>query len=292
MDPKEAKFIDVEGIRTRYFERGTGEPLLLVHGGNVGSPHAADCAFDWDLNFDGLACDFRVIAVDKIGQGFTDNPLRDADYTMHATVQHVAGFLKAMRLDGVHLVGHSRGGYLTCRLTLERPELVRSCTIIDSATLAPGQGRNHIVFRGWPQPPLTRDSQRWVLERYSYSPAVVTEPWLDEMMRVVARPEYATAVAKMEEGGLDRTQFQPGLGRDRAETFRWICGRGLACPTLVVWGRNDPTATLDQGYALLEMLALRQKRTEFSVFNHSGHFTYREHPAAFNALVGEFCRST
>jgi pimeloyl-ACP methyl ester carboxylesterase len=94
----------------------------------------------------------------------------------------------------------------------------------------------------------------------------------------------------MEEAGLDRTQFQPGLARDRAETFRWICERGLACPTLVIWGRDDPTATLDQGFALLELLNLRQKRTEFEVFNRSGHFTYREHPAAFNALLAAFCR--
>ncbi|MBM3487025.1 MAG: alpha/beta hydrolase [Alphaproteobacteria bacterium] len=289
MDFNAGKFIDVDGIRTRYFEKGTGEPMLLVHGGNMGSPHAADCAADWNLNFDGLAKHFRVIAVDKIGQGLTDNPKRDDDYTMHATVQHVYGFMKALKLDGVHLVGHSRGGYLTCRLTLERPEIVKSCIIIDSNTGAPGQGRNHIRFADWPKPILTRESQRWVLEKYSYNTLCVTEDWLDELMRVAARPQYREAVARMEEGGLINTRFQPGLARDKAEMFSWICSRGMPCPTLMIWGLNDPTATINQGFALLEMLMLKQRRMEFQIFNESGHFTYREHPAAFNALVTGFC---
>ena len=76
------QFIDVNGIRTRYFEKGVGPTVVLFHGGHFGSHDAADCAEDWSLNFDGLAERFHVYAVDKIGQGFTDNPQRDEDYTM------------------------------------------------------------------------------------------------------------------------------------------------------------------------------------------------------------------
>jgi 2-hydroxy-6-oxo-6-(2'-carboxyphenyl)-hexa-2,4-dienoate hydrolase len=50
------------------------------------------------LNFDGLAELFHVFAVDKIGQGFTDNPKRDEDYTMAAVVQHAYGFLRTLGL--------------------------------------------------------------------------------------------------------------------------------------------------------------------------------------------------
>lgn len=285
------KFVDVGGIRTRYFEKGTGEPVVLFHGGNFGSNTSADSADDWDSNFDDLARRYRVFAIDKLGQGYTDNPKTDDDYTMHAVVQHAWQTLRVLGLEAVHLVGHSRGGYLTCRLTLERPELVKTCTIIDSNTGAPGQGRNHIKFADWPQPILTRESQRWVLEKYSYNPLCVTEEWLDELMRVAARPQYREAVARMEEGGLLNTHFQPGLARDKAEMFSWICNRGMPCPTLMIWGLNDPTATIDQGFALLEMLMLKQRRMEFQIFNESGHFTYREHPAAFNALVTGFCDS-
>src|SRR5438067_600245 len=106
------KFVDVGGIRTRYFEVGDGEPMLLVHGGNMGQFDNIDCAENWELNWDGFARNYHVFAIDKYGQGLTDNPKRDEDWTMHAIVQHAYGFLETLGLRGVHLVGHSRGGYV------------------------------------------------------------------------------------------------------------------------------------------------------------------------------------
>src|SRR5687767_2395041 len=58
----QAKFIDVNGIRTRYFDGGTGEPLVLVHGGQWPSTASADT---WAPIFDHLAARFHVYAVDK-----------------------------------------------------------------------------------------------------------------------------------------------------------------------------------------------------------------------------------
>lgn len=127
-----AKFIDISGVRTRYFEKGSGEALVLFHGSHFGTTDACDSAIDWELNFERLAQWFRVIAVDKLGQGHTDNPRSDEDYTMAAVVGHAHRFLLTMGLKNVHVVGHSRGGYLVGRLTLEHPEVVRSCVIVDS----------------------------------------------------------------------------------------------------------------------------------------------------------------
>lgn len=288
MDRKSGTIVDIDGIRTRYFDKGTGETVLLVHGGSFGSGYCCECALDWDLNFDGLAERFRVIAVDKLGQGSTESPRSDDDYTMDAVVRHVHRVMETLDLEDVHLVGHSRGGYLTCRLTLEYPDRVKSCTIIDSNTCAPGQGRNHIVFADAPRPHLTRDSQRWVMERYSYSPECISENWLDEAVEVGARPDYLAAVGRMGEGGLNAKIFLPSVGRGKAEMFDWLMARGMQRPTLLTWGRNDPTATLDQGFALYELLAHRERRTEMHIFNQAGHFSYREHPEAFNRLIGDF----
>ncbi len=176
------KFIDVNGIRTRYFEKGAGPIVVLFHGGHFGSHDAADCAEDWSLNFDGLAQWFHVYAVDKIGQGYTDNPKRDEDYTMATVVQHAYGFLKALGLRRVHPVGHSRGAYLVARLTLEHPELFDSCILVDTNTLAPGISKNETVMANPPKPRLSRESQRWVLQKYSYGFEHISEEWLDVMM--------------------------------------------------------------------------------------------------------------
>ena len=291
MDISQAKFIDVDGIDTRYFDKGAGETIVLFHGGNFGSHHGADCAADWNLNFDGLAEECRVVAVDKIGQGYTGNPETDDDYTMARVVRHALGFLDALDLGDCHIVGHSRGAYLTCRMTLENPARIKSNIMVDTNSLGPGQGRNHIVFTDTPKPYLSRESQRWVLENYSWNPKIVTEDWLDELMRVAALPKYLESVRKMLDEGLAERVFVPQLARQKGATFDRLMSTGTQRPNLIVWGLNDPTATIDQGFALYEIMVHKEPRTEMHVFNHSGHFSYREHPEAFNRLILDYVRS-
>ena len=67
----EANFIDVGGIRTRYYDEGEGDVLLLVHGGPWEGTSSAN---DWSRNIEGLAKQFRVLAPDKLGNGMTGNP--------------------------------------------------------------------------------------------------------------------------------------------------------------------------------------------------------------------------
>ena len=282
------KYIDVDGIRTRYFEKGTGPVVVLFHGGHFGSHDAADCAEDWSLNFDGLAQWFHVYAIDKIGQGFTDNPKRDEDYTMAAVVQHAYVFLKALDLRNVHPVGHSRGAYLVARLTLEHPELFDSCILVDTNTLAPGISKNETVMANPPQPRLSRESQRWVLQKYSYGYEHITEEWLDVMMRVAALPKYQAAVKKMEEAGLRTTRFLPHLARQKDETLGLIRDRGFGMPTLLAWAYNDPTATIDQGHALFELIARSTPDSRMYICNRAGHFSYREHSTEFNDMLRAF----
>ncbi len=282
------KYIEVDGIRTRYFEHGIGPIVVLFHGGHFGSHDAADCAEDWSLNFDGLAQWFHVYAVDKIGQGFTDNPKRDEDYTMATVVQHAYAFLKALGLRKIHPVGHSRGAYLVARLTLEHPELFDSCILVDTNTLAPGISKNETVMANPPQPRLGRESQRWVLQKYSYSFEHISEQWLDVMMRIVALPKYQEAVRKMEEAGLCTTRFLPHLARQKDETLGIIRDRGFGLPTLLAWAYNDPTATIDQGHSLFNLIAGSTPDSRMYIYNRAGHFSYREHPAEFNDMLRGF----
>lgn len=288
MDAADRKFIDVGGIRTCYYEKGGGAPLALFHGGNFGAADLADNAFDWDTIFDLLAARFRVFAIDKLGQGRTGIPRRDEDYTMAATVRHAAATLDALGLNEVHLVGHSRGGYLTCRLTLERPDLAKTCTIADSNTCAPGVSLNDVVFANPPGSPLAVDRFRWVAERYSFSTAHVTDGWLNDMVAIGSTAPYREAVRKMEDEGLKARLFLPGLLRDKIEMFGWIRDRGMKRPTQLMWGYNDPTATMEQARSLYDMIAARERRAQLHVFNQSGHFTFREHPAAFAGCLSAF----
>ena len=286
----DAKFIDVDGIKTRYFDKGDGEVLLLVHGSHMGTPDACESALDWEFNFDVLAESFRVIAMDKLGQGYTGNPKTDADYTMAATVKHAAGLLQALELKNVHVVGHSRGGYVVAGLTLDNPELVRSCIIVDSGTLAPGPSKTEYIMANAPKPRLSRASQRWCIEHYSFRPNHISETWLDSCEDIAKSAKYQETVRKMEDEGLKRQQFFPHLAVHKEETLNWIIQGKLTQPTLLVWGYNDPTALLKRGHALFEIIADSNPRSEMHIINEAGHFCYREQPEVFNQIITGFVR--
>jgi pimeloyl-ACP methyl ester carboxylesterase len=279
------KWLDVGGIRTRYFDHGSGAPVVFVHGAQMGASDGASSAKTWALNFPVLRNWHNAIAFDKLGQGYTDNPKIDADYTMHAIVQHAIGFLEKLGKGPYHLVGHSRGGYVVSRIAMERPDLAKTCICVSSGTLSPGTTRTRLVHKDPPQPPLTRESIRWYCERYSYNPKIVTEDWLDGSLAIAQTEKNKIAVAKMNRDGLLRRQFLPQLSRQRTEMFRWLQERGMPCPTLVVWGYDDPAADLANGLQLIELFMKKQRDTEVRIFNRSGHFVMREHPGAFNRLL-------
>ena len=282
------KFIDVDGVRTRYVDRGTGDTIVLFHGGNFGSTGSADATDDWGGTIDDIAKWGRVVAIDKLGQGYTENPKSDDEYTMAAVVKHAYQTLRALSIESAHLVGHSRGGYLTCRLTVDYPEIAKSCVIVSSNTCAPGTGGNEKAFANQPKPSLTAESQRWVLEHYSYSPDCVTDEWVEALTAIAQQQSYAEAVEKMTQEGYLWTKFLPGLLTDKEEMFRILQTRGIQRPVLQIWGYNDPTVSHAQAYDLYRILAEKERRARWQTLNEAGHFCYREQRKRFNEVLQSF----
>jgi 2-hydroxy-6-oxonona-2,4-dienedioate hydrolase len=139
-----------------------------------------------------------------------------------------------------------------------------------------------------PQPRLTRESQRWIVEHYSYSGAHITDSWLDAATAIANLPKYREAVSKMYDQGLRDKQFLPQLALEKEQSLNWIVQGRLRSPTLLVWGYNDPTAALKRGQYLFELIAQRTPMAEMHVINHAGHFCYREQPETFNHVVRGF----
>ena len=222
--------------------------------------------------------------MEKLGQGYTGNPKNDADYTMAATVAHAAGLLRALGLANVHVVGHSRGGYVVARLTLDHPELVRSCTIVDSGTLAPGPSKTEYIMASAPKPRLSRESQRWCIEHYSYQPDHITRAWLDAAEEIGQSAKYQETVRKMEDLGLKRSQFFPQLALEKEETLNWIMQGKLAQPTLLVWGREDGLIPLTDAERFKRDIA----GSQLVVIDQCGHVPNLEKAAEFNAITVKF----
>src|SRR4030095_11116932 len=124
------EYVQVDGLRTFYVKKGTGTPLVLVHGASPGA-----CALvNWGANLDYFAeSGFTVYARDQPGVGNPDNP---EDHSWEYRVRHTTAFIEAMRLDRYVLMGNSQGSYIVARLALEDPRVER-LAVFSSATLAP-----------------------------------------------------------------------------------------------------------------------------------------------------------
>jgi pimeloyl-ACP methyl ester carboxylesterase len=287
---KRAKYVDVDGIRTRYFEAGKGEPMLLLHGGNFGQADNVDCANNWDLNWDHFARNFHVFAIDRLAQGYTDNPKPDG-YTIENVIKHIRGFIRTMGIEKLHLVGHSRGGYMSTRVTRENQARILSLTIVDSSTTAPGANK----FRGpllakAPRPLRSRKSLAWVTRQFSWSGALNTKEWMDVRTAIAETPKNDEAVAEVAK--VYNTVFLPGLEKQKEDTLSWIKAGKLKVPTMLVWGKNDPSAVLSGGLELFEIVSGSTPRAQMHIFNQAGHYCYREHPKAFADIVTAFIRSS
>ena len=282
------RWMDVQGIRTRFFDEGEGEPIVYLHGGSIGDPIGASNAEDWSMNFGDTPSGYNAIAVDRLGQGYTDNPLVDSDYTMRASVAHIAAFLKLLGKGAYHLVGHSRGGYVACQLTLQHPDLVRSCFMIDSATSAPGMERNPFVFAINPHGRANRAAVEFCYRGYAYSTEHMTQDWIDNKVEIISLEKTKISIAKMFDEGLMHSVFWPNLRSDREALHVKLEHEGLLRPTMLFWAAEDPTAPLENGHAFFRLLAHRQPKTQMHIVNLAGHFSHREQPTVFKRVLAEF----
>jgi 2-hydroxy-6-oxonona-2,4-dienedioate hydrolase len=282
------KFIDVGGVRTRYVDSGSGAPIVPVHAGSMGEPYAAASADDWNLNIPGLAGTNRVIAVDRLGQGLTGNPQRDQDWSITGSIAHLTAFLKEIDVGPCHLVGHSEGGYVACRVTLNDPRLVASCTIVDSHTTATGAGRDEYILALNKHAPGTREAARTHYQHYSHSFDHITDDWLAANERVFASEGNREARRVMDEVGLRATIYLNDLLFDREALIGRLGRGGLSRPVMVMWGYDDPVAPIDQGHQLYRLLAQHQPRSQMHIINRAGHYAFRERVSDFNRALADF----
>lgn len=115
--------VDVGGIRLAYQVSGPPEapPLVLLHA-------LGEDAADWDVVAPVLARGWRVYALDLRGHGRSDWP---GDYSLQLMRDDVLGFVDALALDRVNLMGHSMGGIVAYLFAAEYPRRVDRLVLED-----------------------------------------------------------------------------------------------------------------------------------------------------------------
>ncbi len=118
-------FFAARGVGSFVRAEGDGEPVVLMHGLPASS-------FLYRKVIPELAArGYRALSFDLPGLGLADRPA-DFDYTLRGLGSFAAEATKALGLERFHLVVHDAGGPIGFELALQRPEAVRSLTILNT----------------------------------------------------------------------------------------------------------------------------------------------------------------
>jgi pimeloyl-ACP methyl ester carboxylesterase len=119
----ETGYAAVNGLNLYYEIRGTGEPLILLHGGVVGITM-------FGPNLAALAEKRRVIAVELQGHGHTADIDRPMGY--EAMADDIAALIKHLKIERTDVMGYSLGGGVALQTAIRHPELVRKLVVVSA----------------------------------------------------------------------------------------------------------------------------------------------------------------
>jgi pimeloyl-ACP methyl ester carboxylesterase len=122
-NPPAGQFLEIDGVRLHYVERGSGAPLVLLHGNG---------SMIQDFESSGLidlaARNYRVIVFDRPGFGHSDRP-RNVVWTPAAQAELINSALQQLGVSHAIVLGHSWGASVAVALALKHPKLVRGLVL-------------------------------------------------------------------------------------------------------------------------------------------------------------------
>jgi len=267
--PEIGKSIVANGVKTNYHDVGSGKPLLLIHGSGPGVSAYAN----WRLNMPILGESFRVLAPDMLGFGYTEWP-KEPVREISVWVKHLLGFLDALKLDKVSIVGNSFGGALTVAFMIAHPERVERAILMG----APGISFpiTEALDYVWGYKPSFEAMKKSVAYLAS-DPSRVSDDIIRSRYEASIRPGVFEAYSAMF-GQTPRQQYIAMLASDPAKVAK------IPHEVLLLHGKLDQVIPLDVSIQMLKLI----KRSELHSFAECGHWVQIERLASFNRLVTAF----
>jgi pimeloyl-ACP methyl ester carboxylesterase len=118
----------VNGIRLYYEERGSGVPILGIHG-------AGSSAVFWESAAERLAVHGRAITYDRRGSNRSELPAVYASTSVHEHADDALALLLALDAEPAILVGRSYGGTIALDLALRHPDSVLGVALLEAGPL-------------------------------------------------------------------------------------------------------------------------------------------------------------
>ncbi len=243
-----------------YHERGTGEPLVLIHG--VGMRLEA-----WQPQIEALSDRYRVIAVDMPGHGESVPLPRGSD--LPAFVAWFGAFIDALALEQVNVAGHSMGALVSGGAVATYPQRIHRVALLNGVFCRDEAAKAAVLARAAAIETAGIDIdgpvKRWFGDdEASRLPRALTGAWLGHM----DRHAYATAYGAFAGGDTTYAHAWPKVG----------------CPALFLTGSGDPNSTPNMAR---QMAALCPQGVARIIEGHR-HMVNLTAPEAVNALMREW----
>jgi 2-hydroxy-6-oxonona-2,4-dienedioate hydrolase len=268
-------FVEVEGVRTAYYRRGTGPTVVLLHGGAPGA-----CSdLHWFRNFAVLAdAGFDVVAFDQPGFGHSEVPF---DWALEFRYRHALEFLRSLDVESLFLVGSSIGGLLGTLLAYR---------------LKDGRGpgvEGLLLAAPFPHFEMAEDARAKYLGHRSRLAGVEAN---FESVQALCRNTFYNASLATDDIVRLRLSMLRGDNwiayRKRTEVGNafdagHIQSAPLDTPTLIVWGVNDKSIPPEVGFQAVDHFTDAQ----FLFLPRCGHWPQTEQTSAFNRAALGFLQS-
>lgn len=247
--------ITVGDLDVHYEERGSGTPVVLVHG-NWG------CTAWWEPVLERVPAGRRAIAYDLRGRGETTGPEGDGSFTSLAA--DLERFTAALGLERFHLIGHSLGTAVAAQYGLEHPGQLRSLSLVSPAWVD-GMPEAYAVDAHQVRLAADRDYADAALR--AITPGAPRDLRWERIVDATRAQTIGTARGAMQ-GHLD---WRPGDALRR-----------IGVPATVISGVLDPLITPAVATRAAEALG-----AELVLLEGVGHGPMLEIPDAFAALLWE-----
>jgi pimeloyl-ACP methyl ester carboxylesterase len=252
--------------------RGSGRPILLVHGVNPVSP---DAPF-----LDLLAEHGEIIAPSH--PGFGNSPRPDDFDTMYDLVHLYLELLDALPAEKVTMIGFSFGGWIAAEVAASGSAKLDRLVLVDPVGIKLGGREERDIVHFFNTAPAELNRRSWhdpgkrPVGVYGLGwQAVIDDAQGDEAMS----DAEMTAFARNWDA-LCLYAWRPHMYNPQLK--HWL--RRISVPTLVLWGAGDCIVTPDYGRAYAGLIP----GARFSVIEAAGHYPELEQPRAFVDHVARF----
>jgi pimeloyl-ACP methyl ester carboxylesterase len=264
--------------RTRVIEAGTGEALVLMHGGGG---HAEAFA----RNVARLSQRYRVLAIDLVWHGYSSKPPYDGT-TIPTYATQFLDLLDTLGIQRAHLEGESVGGWVGLWLALHHPDrlgkLILNTTagvLLDPVRFPPKPGGRELLRERSleairdPAPDRIRKRLEWLMA----SPDRVTDELVEVRRRIYADPRTREVLSAL---------FADAFGDPGKVEYMLSAEqlKQLDTPTLVLWTEHNPGMGPDVALYIASCIPGAQ----LYCMTDASHWPQWEHPEEHDAVVLKF----